>query len=652
MATAMKTRGPERDSAGEPLMARAFAARQLALRRLIELRSPEGNWFVPLELAPFVEATYITAIRTAGLVGAPGEWEREAALVRRIVDQSGPDGGFSKFPGSPPSASATRLCVAALRLALGDARPGPRPPAWFAANPALGEAVRRRTQEAVARASTFLARRHSRTPLISEADLYPPSRILPALASWEGSMPWLPVPPPRLVAWLLRSPRLSQLARHLTCPLREILPAFSILYAAARRRGQPLPCRTQAAVQEIAHHLRQSQDDCGGWLYNAFHTAVNLMALAVAGGPPGGPAVTRAHAFLANSIRPAEDGGAFVSYARSDLADTGTALDCCLRIPGHQAEDAEARPAVEFLLRWQAPGGGFGWGSGFRKTTDADSTAQALRGLAMAARTSQGTLRDRILDALRRGVAFMCSRQNRGGGLSIWDTTFARSNGGSLAPVMLMLFDPPTPDTTARVVETLARMGVDARDGRVRGALGFLLRTQSRNGAWWSRWWAGYLVGAAFVLRAYASLGLRYDGAPPARDALLARSHAALRRAARFILEHQNTDGGWGETVRSDEDEAYAGRGESTPLHTAYMLSALLRCGYPPDTPAIRGGVEHLLRTMTADGRWEDAQVTFTISFRSLYYPYAFLSYVVPLDALTDYLQACGAEPRAAESET
>ena len=106
-----------------------------------------------------------------------------------------------------------------------------------------------------------------------------------------------------------------------------------------------------------------------------------------------------------------------------------------------------------------------------------------------------------------------------------------------------------------------------------------------------------------------------------------------------MLFRSQNPDGGWGETIRADEDWRYAGVGPSTPLHTAYVLSALLRCGCPCEG-IVRRGIEYLLGEMTADGRWNYQQATFTIYAPTFYYSYQFLNYVLPLDALTDFLDA------------
>jgi squalene-hopene/tetraprenyl-beta-curcumene cyclase len=193
----------------------------------------------------------------------------------------------------------------------------------------------------------------------------------------------------------------------------------------------------------------------------------------------------------------------------------------------------------------------------------------------------------------------------------------------------------------------LTRCGRRLREPAVRKARAFLLKTQCRNGAWWSRWWAGYLAGAGYVLRACGPLGLRLDRDAAPGDRLVQRWQRAMTLAVHFIVERQNPDGGWGETVRADSDARCAGRGKSTPLHTAHVTSALLRAGYPADSSVISNAMEYLLQTMSPDGTWNDGQWTFTAVARSHYLPFEFLNYVLPLDALTDYLQAHRAEPAA-----
>ena len=94
----------------------------------------------------------------------------------------------------------------------------------------------------------------------------------------------------------------------------------------------------------------------------------------------------------------------------------------------------------------------------------------------------------------------------------------------------------------------------------------WLLRAQEPDGSWFGRWGANYVYGTGAVVPALIAAGVK-------------PSKPAIRRAVAWLEEHQNPDGGWGEDLRSYDDPALAGRGESTASQTAWALLALLAAG-------------------------------------------------------------------------
>ena len=80
------------------------------------------------------------------------------------------------------------------------------------------------------------------------------------------------------------------------------------------------------------------------------------------------------------------------------------------------------------------------------------------------------------------------------------------------------------------------------------------------------------------------------------------------------MVEHQNEDGGWGESCASYMDDSLRGCGESTASQTAWALMALTAqgCTEPGFMDSLRRGVEFLNRTQTGDGTWEEAAFTGT----------------------------------------
>ena len=113
-----------------------------------------------------------------------------------------------------------------------------------------------------------------------------------------------------------------------------------------------------------------------------------------------------------------------------------------------------------------------------------------------------------------------------------------------------------------------------------------------------------------------------------------------MTRGIRFLLDHQNSDGGWGETIRADVDVAWAGRVRSRPVQTAAALYALLSCSYPVTSREVRRGFEWLLAAATRYGEWHDHQATFTILPGSLYYAHHMYSLTMLPAALSAFLRA------------
>jgi squalene-hopene/tetraprenyl-beta-curcumene cyclase len=120
-------------------------------------------------------------------------------------------------------------------------------------------------------------------------------------------------------------------------------------------------------------------------------------------------------------------------------------------------------------------------------------------------------------------------------------------------------------------------------------------------------------------------------------------AHACIRRAVRWLEDHQNGDGGWGEDPRSYDDPRWIGRGPSTPSQTAWALLALQAAlgwevasgvnergaakapGPEGDERAEQGsealerGLDWLVASQRADGTWDEPQYTGT-GFPSDYY--------------------------------
>jgi len=109
-----------------------------------------------------------------------------------------------------------------------------------------------------------------------------------------------------------------------------------------------------------------------------------------------------------------------------------------------------------------------------------------------------------------------------------------------------------------------------------------------------------------------------------------------VRRAFDWLTAHQNTDGGWGETIASYDDESLAGKGESTASQTAWGLLGLLAADGPHGR-AVERGIDWLVRHQGPDGTWEERLFTGTGFPRHFYLRYHLYRHYFPLMALGQY---------------
>jgi squalene-hopene/tetraprenyl-beta-curcumene cyclase len=158
------------------------------------------------------------------------------------------------------------------------------------------------------------------------------------------------------------------------------------------------------------------------------------------------------------------------------------------------------------------------------------------------------------------------------------------------------MIDPPSADVTAHVVEMLGILGFDRRHPAIAKALDYLYAQQEPEGSWFGRWGVNHIYGTGAVLPALAAIGEPMDT-------------MTVRRAVRWLVEHQNLDGGFGETCESYVVHAARGRGPSAPSQTAWALLALIAAGRAESPSAQRAAV-YLVDTQRADGSWDEDAFT------------------------------------------
>ncbi|SDK81234.1 squalene-hopene/tetraprenyl-beta-curcumene cyclase [Actinopolyspora mzabensis] len=324
---------------------------------------------------------------------------------------------------------------------------------------------------------------------------------------------------------------------------------------------------------------------------------------------------------------------------QSPVWDTVLSIQA-LHDAGVPDSDPAIRDAVEFVRseeitvrgdwavrRPELPGGG-GWAFEFENDgyPDIDDTAEVLLAFARTGYVEQ----DRIAAAVDRGRRWLRGMQSRGGGWAAFDADNTRWLVNKLPFCDFgAVIDPPSADVTAHVVEALAQLG-DTNDRVVRDGTRWLFEQQENDGSWYGRWGANHLYGTGAVVPALVKVGIPVQ-------------HCALTRAARWLEQRQNPDGGWGEDLRSYTDPAWIGKGDSTASQTAWALLALLALGRH-ETDPVRRGIAFLTDTQQADGSWAEPQFTGTGFPGDFYINYHLYRQIFPVTALGRYRQAVHAE--------
>lgn len=262
-----------------------------------------------------------------------------------------------------------------------------------------------------------------------------------------------------------------------------------------------------------------------------------------------------------------------------------------------------------------------GWAFEFRNDhyPDVDDTAFVLMALQRVKFPDQA----RMEAAIRRGIQWLISMQNRDGGWGAFDRDndrkflcnipFADHNA---------MIDPSTADVTARVLECLGRFGWPAEHKAVRKGVEFLLKDQCKDGSWFGRWGVNYVYGTSGVLRAMETVSLT--------------AQEYCRKAVAWLHTVQKPDGSFGESLQSYHAHTYKGKGESTPSQTAWGLIGLL-AGSDVEDPAVTKAVGYLVCQQNEDGSWSESDFTGTGFPCVFYLKYHLYRNSFPVYALARY---------------
>ena len=587
-----------------------------AQANLLGHQYPEGYWWGELESNPTMEAEYLLLTHFLGVA----DKERWGKLARHILDKQRSDGTWGQFYDAPGDVSTSTECYFALKLA------GYSPEEPF---------MRRAREFILSKGGVPNTRVFTKIwlALFDQWDW----RGVPVLPAEMMLLPnWFPINIYDFASWARATivPMLVLLARK---PVRSVpesaridelypLPRSETTYSIARprklvgwetlfyagdtilRRLEKLPWKPtrRQAIRRAERWILDHQEADGSWGGIQPPWVYSLMALSSLGYPSDHPVISRGLAgFDDFSI---EEGDTLrIQACVSPLWDTALAMNALLD-SGLRPDHPALVRAGEWLLQEQVLNGGDwqvrakgvppgGWAFEFHNNVypDLDDTAEIVIALSRVEMASSGPKEQ----AIQRAVRWTLGMQSDNGGWAAFDKDNTKA---FIAKIPFADFgeaiDAPSVDVTAHVLEMLGHLGYRADHRAVARALDYIFVEQEYDGPWFGRWGVNYIYGCAAVLPALQALGVDMTAGP-------------VGRAVRWVTEHQNRGGGWGESCASYVDPAYRGRGPSTPSQTAWALMSLLAAGNWAG-PATRRGVEHLIGVQQEDGSWDEPYFTGT----------------------------------------
>ena len=371
-----------------------------------------------------------------------------------------------------------------------------------------------------------------------------------------------------------------------------------------------LPGRDRT-VQLCVDWIVAHQDEDGAWGGIQPPWIYSLMALYAEGRGLDDPVIARGLAALDTHWSSRRYGGRMIQASESPVWDTILMIMAMLDCGVKYAESASLRAAVDWLLDMEirTPGdwsvklpdvepGGWAFQLANTLYPDIDDTAMAI--IILARLRDECPDQERLDAVIGRATRWLEAMQSRNGGWGAFDKD---NDSLLLADVPFSDFgeavDPPSVDVTAHVLEAFGTLGRDASDPAVRRGLAYICSEQEVTGSWFGRWGVNHIYGTAAVLTALHAIGEPMDA-------------QFVVRAADWLADKQNDDGGWGESCASYMDSAQIGHGVSTASQTGWGIMGLLAVGGGTGHKSVLERGQAFLLASQDVGTWNEPQYTGT----------------------------------------
>ncbi|MBC8069602.1 MAG: 2,3-oxidosqualene cyclase [Deltaproteobacteria bacterium] len=652
-------------------------AYQRAIDHLSTVQQPKGAFAGEVVWNPMLPCQYVILCH---IVGHEIPAARRQRIRRALEDQLRPDGGWGMHPDSPSYLFHTTLGYVALRL-LGHP---PEDPLCAGARQWIrdhGGVWTIPTWGRIWLAMLGLYPWKGVQPIVPELWLLPETAPLhPRRLYCHMRLIYLGLsfvygnrfvaPKDQTIAALERElypegydERRCEQFRDVVAPtdlFEEPSPALKRAFSLVRKLERFAPARLRKralarALEHIKFEFRSTDFVC--------LSPVNgmLFSLALHITDPRHPDLARALRALEYWFWEDDEQGLRIAGAKSDIWDTSFLLQAMSEHPHAEGLPELARKAARWLptaqIQEEISGGaehfrepaygGWGFADERHPWPVSDCTAAAAEALMRCERAGLSDEAGHLaLGRVLAAVVFVLRRQNPDGGFGSYEPrrgamVLRHYNPSEIYGNCMLEYS--YSECTGSCVRALAWISRELGDRlpaelatQVRTSIAkgreFLLAAQHSSGAWLGFWGVDTTYGTFFTVAGLLASGV-------------GRSHLAIARACRWLVDIQRPDGGWGESylgVVQGHPIPLADDEPSSAAQTAWALLTLMEAA-PHEREAIDRGISYLLARQGERGAWPRERAT-GVFFNTAVLDYELYRQVFPTWALARYL-AAGSNP-------
>lgn len=268
-----------------------------------------------------------------------------------------------------------------------------------------------------------------------------------------------------------------------------------------------------------------------------------------------------------------------------------------------QQIEEECRDQQRCYRQWRK--GAWGFSTKKQGYTVSDCTSEALKAVLMLQHTP-GYPQLISDDRLRDAVDVLMTMQNPSGGCASYEPQRGSEkleylNAAEVFGGIMVEYD--YPECTTAVLTALTAF--QKHDPKYRAAeitafkdraINYIRRAQRPDGSWYGSWGICFTYAGMFALESLSIAGETYTNSE------------RVRRACRFFLDRQMSDGGWGETYLSCVTGEWCQAERSQVVNTAWVVIGLLEAGFG-DRAVLERAVRLLMTRQLSRGEWAQESI-------------------------------------------